>query len=91
MLTIEGYGWDDVPWDCVTCLLANDSVIVWCDPFPTETFTKAVRSVGALAALGFTGPGAVTAFQTQAQANGTYAGAIDGKCGPETMAALGVN
>jgi hypothetical protein len=90
LLTIEGYGWDDVPWDCVSCLLANPSVIVWCDPFPTATVKRAVRSVAALASSGFSGADAVRAFQEDARARGTYEGAIDGKCGPETMRALGV-
>ena len=90
MLTIEGYGWDDIVWDCVDCLLRNESVIVWCDPFPSRTVKNAIRVVGALAARGFTGPTAVRDFQADATCAGAFTGAIDGKCGPITMGALGI-
>jgi len=90
MLTIEGYGWDDIVWDCVDCLLRNESVIVWCDPFPSATVKSALRAVGALAARGFTGASAVRDFQTDAKRSGAFAGDVDGKCGLSTMAALGI-
>ena len=90
MLTIEGYGWDDVPWDCVDCLLTNEAVIVWCDPFPTPTLLNAVRAARALARRGFAGPDAVRAFQADAKHSEAFDGAIDGKYGPITMRALGV-
>jgi len=90
MLTIEGYGWDDIVWDCVDCLLRNPSVIVWCDPFPSRAVKNAIRAVSALAARGFTGVDAVQAFQADAARAGAFAGDVDGKCGPITMRALGI-
>jgi len=90
MLTIEGYGWDDIVWDCVDCLLRNPAVIVWCDPFPSRAVKNAIRAVGALAARGFTGADAVRAFQADAKRSGAFVGDVDGKCGPVTMGALGI-
>ncbi len=83
--TIQGYGWDDSFYDLVTCLMSNETALVWCDPFPTETFAKGLRVRNALTLAGHTGPRAVFDFQ---QANNLD---VDGKCGPATLLALGVS
>lgn len=84
--TIQGYGWSDIPYDLVTCLLANQAqpTLVWCDPFPTPAFLAGVAVVDALRARGYYGPTAVADYQRE---NGL---AVDGKAGAATRAALGL-
>lgn len=91
--TIQFEGWSDVIWDLITCLLANPTVIVWCDlgvPNDTKTFWTALHSIDELAKRGFTGTRAVWDFQTASRQAGTYPSTIDGKAGPITLGLLGI-
>lgn len=90
--TIQCEGWDDVIWDLITCLLANPTVIVWCDRgLPSSrAFATALDAIRALEQRGHTGPRAVWDFQVEQQRSGAYAGRIDGKAGSETLRLLGL-
>ena len=57
-ITIQGYGWDDIPWVLVNVLLKyliqnNQPVVIWCDAFPTPVVVSALRFVAFLRANGF--------------------------------------
>ncbi|MBL8679080.1 MAG: hypothetical protein JNK05_07930 [Myxococcales bacterium] len=90
--TIQSEGWDDVIWDLITCLLANPTVIVWCDRGvpSSRAFPTAVRAIEALTDRGHTGARAVWDFQVEQQRAGAYKGRIDGKAGAETLSLLGI-
>jgi hypothetical protein len=89
--SIQGYFW--MINDLIKCLTANDTVIMWCEPFPTngssdpdDNTIRGIKAVNKLKTLGFSGPNAVANFQRSTQGKLT----VDNDCGPKTLAALGV-
>jgi len=86
-VTIQGYSWDDIPSDLVTCLSRHlvQPVVVWSEWFPTESFWYGVEPAQELIDRDFLGENAVWMFQTSEQLLEQ-----DGICGPLTRAALGV-
>lgn len=40
--TVQGYGWDDIPYECVDCFVRSESLIVWCEPYPEKTVLGAM-------------------------------------------------
>jgi len=84
IVTLQGYAWDDVIDDLVTCLLKYPVVVMWSEPFPTESTVRGIKAVGALAAAGCTGPRAVWDYQHKMGLD------MDGMCGPNTLARLAV-
>ncbi len=85
--TWQGYRWDDVTADGINALLKYDNGPgnIWCEWWPDASFWLMVRCIQALHAQGYHGPAAVWMFQKDHPPL-----VIDGKCGPKTMAALGV-
>jgi hypothetical protein len=45
--TIQGYNWNSIE-DLVHCLTHNETVIVWAEPYPDDTFMPGLRIVNAL-------------------------------------------
>lgn len=80
--TIQGYAW--ILSDLVDCLCKNPAVLMWCEPFPDNVATTALRVRQALAGRNFNGPSAVRDFQKDAHIT------VDGIVGRETMRALGL-
>lgn len=80
--TIQGYSWDLD--DCVTCLMTYPQNVVWCEPWPEDLFLTAMMVRQKLLSLGFSGVGAVAAFQASARLT------VDGSCGAQTLRALGI-
>lgn len=87
IMTIQGYGWDDIFPDLVDCLTKNPTIFIWSEPYPTEQFMKALEVVKKLEVLGFAGSDAVLSYQRSTN------GALqqDNRCGPATLASLGLN
>lgn len=84
-ITIQGYGWDDIPADCVRCLGSFRSARIWCEPFPSETVMMCMRAVEWFITHGYdTSKIGVARFQKEAKL------AIDGDCGFDTMRAMGI-
>jgi len=97
LFTIQGYGWADILADCVALLLQHQAepMFVWSEPLPDAAFLRCTRAVLKLAVLGYTGPGAVLAFQRAHNAGAREVAqrnpallTEDGRCGPLTLAAL---
>jgi hypothetical protein len=87
--TIQGYKWY-YP-HLVNCLTSNDTLIIWSDPFPDDVFVQCLEVVSTLEKLGFSGPKAVEAFQTQwNKDHPTDLISVDNICGPKTVAKLGL-
>lgn len=87
--TIQGYHW--VFHSLVNCLLTNQTMIVWAEPFPDDLWFLGVQTVAKLAALGFTGPNAVKSFQDKWNTDHpTDLIGNDNTCGRETAKRLGV-
>jgi hypothetical protein len=87
--TIQGYKWFFK--DLVHCLTSNPTLIVWSEPYPDQVFMAGLAVVQKLESLGFTGPEAVKAFQTNW--NRTHPQdqiGIDNIIGPMTMSKLGL-
>jgi len=87
IMTIQGYGWDGIFADLVACLTSNPTIFIWSEPYPDELFSKGLVVVNKLEKLGFTGSDAVLSYQRST--NGTLK--QDNRCGPSTLASLGLN
>ena len=88
IITIQGYGGNDIFADTVDCLLCYPDTIVWSEPFPETYFLRAMRVVKALRERGFTGHTAVHDFEVSAHLKSVEAG--HGRAGPEVCRSLGV-
>lgn len=89
IVTIQGYRW--VFHDLVNCLMTNDTVIVWAEPFPDAVFMLALDVVVRLQSLGFSGANGVRQFQEKWNKDHTMdLLTADNSCGPKTALRLGV-
>lgn len=41
--TVQGSGWSDIPYDCVTCVVKRETLVVWCEPYPEAAMLEALR------------------------------------------------
>jgi len=106
-VTIQGYGWDDMPWNLVDCLLQTcitdgQPVIVWCDydatygyVAPSPVVVACIKALAFLRARGFAPLGrtpgdVVRAYQADYNRTAARPVAVDGKCGPGTLATMGL-
>lgn len=89
MITIQGYQWQyNNDWDVanlVNCLTTYDKILMWCEPYPTQSTINAIMIKNKLASLNFTGPDAVLNFQKSTNGKLT----ADNVCGPLTQKELG--
>ena len=81
IVTIEGFGWEDIFADLVGCLLCRPSAFIWSEPFPRTHVLEGLRCVRTLANLGFTGAQAVLQFQQDYNRTATTKLSVDGRCG----------
>lgn len=98
-ITIQGYGWDDIPWTLVRVLLkylGTHPVVVWCEPFPSPMVESALRFVTFLRVRGFiqrSGPdpkSIVRAFQQSYNSTSPKNPlTVDGAAGEATLRAAG--
>jgi hypothetical protein len=101
-LTLQGYGWRDIVPDLVDALLEQTvgrglPVFLWAEPTPAPETLACVRAVHKLRAEGFANVGrspadAVRAYQAafNATAPSDRQLTADGRCGPHTLASMGL-
>lgn len=82
--TVQGYKW--ILKDLINCLTTEETIFVWCEPYPDAVFMQGLVAVNKLKQLGFTGPDAVKNFQLST--NGKLI--ADNICGPLTIKELGL-
>lgn len=85
ILTIQGYGWETIFPDLIHCLTSNETLIIWVEPWLSDTLVKGVKVKNELTKRGFVGTSAVYDFQIST--NGLLT--ADNSCGPKTLTMLG--
>lgn len=95
--TIQGRGWSDIPYEAVDVLLNHNTLIIWCEAFPSDTMVFAMLVNQFLRQRGFWKPGVsgddiVKAYQTEYNktAPETKKLAVDGHAGLATGATMGI-
>lgn len=98
-VTLQGYGWDDVPHHLAHALLTyqvqlQQPVVMYCEPTPKLATVAVIRGVNALVSRGFAGSGvdpryAVRAFQLDANDHGAKL-AVDGWLGVASLRWMGL-
>lgn len=84
-VTLQGYKWDDIPWDLVRAIMAFPATVFWCEPWPDEVVLMAIRFVTFLKIHGYPlSDLGVAKFQKDAGIK------VDGAAGYATMAAAGI-
>jgi hypothetical protein len=93
--TVEGYRWDDIPYDCVDCFVKNERLIVWSEWKPTAVVLHAIearqridRKVGLYVNGMWSGHDAVLRFQRAYNKKASTKLVEDGIYGPKTDRAL---
>lgn len=101
-VTIQAYGWDDIPYALVSCLLEwaslrRSTVFAWSDPYPSPMFLVCLSAWQFLDSHGFVARGTtardiVRAYQHEYNATAPENKKIDedGSCGLATMATMGL-
>ncbi len=95
VLTIQGYGWSDIPYKCVKCVVTHESMFVWSEWYPEPTFMHAAQArqrldqkVGLYVNGVWSGDDAVLRFQKKYNLTASTKLSEDGVYGPKTDAAL---
>ncbi len=93
--TVEGYGYDDIPYDCVRIFVTNERLIVWSEWKPTLTVMHAIEArqrinakVGLYVNGVWSGHDAVLRFQRAYNKKASTKLVEDGIYGPKTDRAL---
>jgi hypothetical protein len=94
--TWQGAGWDDIVADCGDVMVTRPKVILWCEPWPSTVALRQIRARKFLVQHGYIGPNwenapqAVVNFQRAYNVHASAPIAEDGRCGNETLGAMGV-
>ena len=97
ILTVQTYGWSDIKYDCVDCVVRNETIIGWGEPYPEQEFLGALsirqrldQRVGLYVNGQWNGSTAVLRFQQHYNSQMPPSAQLleDGKYGAKTDAAL---